>query len=89
MTNELDDDPLDLIELRRQITALRSQHSDNLPVTAILNSFLVKIAFLSEPKDTAHARYRQSEFARMLRTVKEMVSRSRSTKPSDVVKRPK
>ncbi|OSI34069.1 hypothetical protein BST65_02070 [Bradyrhizobium canariense] len=67
--------------MRRQITNLRSQHSDNLLVTSRLNRFLVKIAFLSEPKDAAHARHLQSEFARMLRTVDEMVSRGRSTKP--------
>ncbi|TFW58179.1 hypothetical protein CT676_26525 [Bradyrhizobium sp. MOS001] len=81
MTNEPDDDPLDLIEMRRQITALRSQHSDNLPVTAILNRFLVKTAFLSEPKDAAHVQHLRSEFTRTLRSVEATVSRGRSVKP--------
>jgi hypothetical protein len=81
LANKPDGDPFDLVEMRRPITNLRSQHSDNLLVTSRLNRFLVKIAFLSEPKDAAHARHLQSEFARMLRTVDEMVSRGRSTKP--------
>jgi hypothetical protein len=81
LANRPDDDRSDLVEMRRQITNLRSQHSDNLLVTSRLNRFLVKIAFLSEPKDAAHARHLQSEFARMLRTVDEIVSRGRPTKP--------
>lgn len=80
MTNEQDDDSLDLIGMRQQITALRSQHSDNLPVTAILNRFLVKIAFLSEPKDAAHVKHLRSEFTRTLRSV-EAISRGLSVKP--------
>ncbi|TYL99682.1 hypothetical protein FXB40_02305 [Bradyrhizobium rifense] len=89
MANMPDDDRLDLVEMRRQITNLRSQHSDNLLVTSRLNRFLVKIAFLSEPKDAAHVRHIRSEFARTLRGVEEMVSRSRSTKRPGIVKRPK
>jgi len=81
LTNEPDDQSLDLIEIRRQITALRSQHSDNLPVTSALNHFLVKIAFLSEPKDAAHVQHLRSEFARMLQSVEAIVSRGRSVKP--------
>ncbi|OSI63687.1 hypothetical protein BSZ21_23905 [Bradyrhizobium canariense] len=79
--NRPNDDRPDLVEIRRQITNLRSQHSDNLLVTSRLNRFLVKIAFLSEPKDAAHALHLQSEFARMLLTVDEIVSRGPSTKP--------
>ncbi|MCP1962126.1 hypothetical protein [Bradyrhizobium japonicum] len=87
--NEPTDDPLDLIEIRQQIRALRSKHSDNLALTVLLNRFLVKIAFLSEPKDAGHARHLRSEFARTLRTVEEILSRGPSAKRSGVVKRPK
>jgi hypothetical protein len=89
LANMPDDGRLDLVEMRRQITNLRSQHSDNLLVTSRLNRFLVKIAFLSEPEDAAHARHIRSEFARTLRSVEEMVSRSRSAKRPRVIKRPK
>ena len=57
-----DDEPFNLVEIRRQLTKLRSRHSDNLLVTSRLNRFLVKIAFLSEPKDTAHEQHLRSEF---------------------------
>ncbi|MDA9510932.1 hypothetical protein XI09_41015 [Bradyrhizobium sp. CCBAU 11386] len=89
LANKPDEVRFDLVEMRRQITNLRSQHSDNLLVTSRLNRFLVKTAFLSEPKDAAHARHIWSEFARTLRSVEEIVSRGRSAKPSGVVKQPK
>ena len=89
LANKPDDDRFDLVEIRRQITNLRSQHSDNLLVTSRLNRFLVKIAFLSEPNDAAHVRHIRSEFDRTLRNVEEMVSRSRSTKRPGAAKRPK
>lgn len=89
MTNEPADNPLDLIEMRRQLTALRSQNSDNLQIASLLNRFLVKIAFLSEPRDVAHAQHVRSEFARTLQKVEAIASRSSSAKPSDAVKQPK
>ena len=81
LANKPDDDPIDLVEMRRQITILRSQHSDNLLVTSRLNRFLVKIAFLSEPKDAAHEQHLRSEFVRTLQNVEAIASRSRSAKP--------
>lgn len=69
--------PLDLIEMRKQIAALRSQHSDNLLVASTLNRFLVKTAFLTEPRDDAHERYIREEFARTLKKVEAIVSRTR------------
>ncbi|PDT66351.1 hypothetical protein CO683_28635 [Bradyrhizobium ottawaense] len=82
MKRRSDSAPLDLIEMRRQLTAMRSQHSDNLAIASLLNRFLVKVAFLSEPKDAAHAQHLRSEFARTLRSVEGIASRS-------VVKQPK
>jgi hypothetical protein len=84
-----DHEMLDLIEMRRQLTALRSHHSDNFLITSLLNRFLVTIAFLSEPTDAAHAQHLRSEFARTLRSVEAIASRSRSAKQSGVVKQPK
>ncbi|MCK1520972.1 hypothetical protein [Bradyrhizobium sp. 17] len=69
---------LDLIEMRRQLTALRSKHSGNLPITSLLNRFLVKIAFLAEPRDLAHEQYLRSEFERTLTKVKEIAARAKS-----------
>ncbi|OPY94430.1 hypothetical protein A5906_14025 [Bradyrhizobium sacchari] len=75
--------------MRRQLTALRSQHLDNLAIASLLNRFLVKVAFLSEPKDQDHERYLRSEFVQTLKKVEAMISRkpaaerSALTKPSE------
>ena len=86
MKRPSDREPLDLIEMRRQLTALRSQHSDNLAIASLLNRFLVKVAFLSEPKDPEHEQYLRSEFAQTLKKVEAITSLpakgSAVTKPS-------
>lgn len=69
-----DHDRLDLVEMRRQLTALRSQYSDNLQFASLLNRLLVKVAFLTEPTDLAHERYLQSEFERTLAKVKQIAA---------------
>jgi len=69
---------LDLIEMRRQITALRSKHSDNLLITSLLNRFFVKVAFLVEPTDLAQEQYLRSELERTMIKVKEIAARTRS-----------
>jgi len=71
---------LDLIEMRRQLTVLRSQHSDSLAIASLLNRFLVKIAFLSEPTDPKHERYLRSEFALTLKKVEAITSRRPAAK---------
>jgi hypothetical protein len=73
-----DHETLDLIEMRRQLTALRSQHSDNLQIASLLNRFLVKIAFLAAPTDLADEQYLRSEFERVLQKVKEISARTKS-----------
>lgn len=72
-----DHETLDLIEMRRQLTALRSQHSDNLPIVSLLNRFLVRVAFLTEPTDLAHEQFLRSEFERTLTRVKEIRARTK------------
>ncbi|WP_342739730.1 hypothetical protein [Bradyrhizobium sp. B117] len=75
---------LDLIEMRRQLTALRSQHSDDLAIASLLNRFLVKVAFLSEPKDREHEQYLRAEFAETLKKVEAIISRKPAVKrPAD------
>jgi len=73
-----DDETLDLIEMRRQLTALRSKHSDNLLIAALLNRFFVKVAFLVKPTDLAHEQYLRSEFERTLTKVEEIAARTKS-----------
>jgi hypothetical protein len=67
--------PLDLIEVRRQLTALRSLHSDDRLITTLLNRLLVKIAYLSEPKNRAHERQLRRAIIRTMDEVEAITSR--------------
>ena len=78
MREQPDHETLDLVEMRRQLTALRSKHSDNLIITSLLNRFFVKVAFLVKPTDLTHEQYLQSEFERTLIKVKEIAARRKS-----------
>jgi hypothetical protein len=71
---------LDLGEMRRQITALRSRHSENLRITDLLNRLLIKIAYLSEPESAAHAEQLREAFARMMADIEKRIPKNR--KPS-------
>ncbi|WP_369722420.1 hypothetical protein AB8Z38_36815 [Bradyrhizobium sp. LLZ17] len=72
---------LDLSEMRRQITALRSRHSENLRITYLLNRLLIKIAYLSEPGSAAHAEQLREAFARTMADVAKHI-RENDRKPS-------
>ncbi|MHC2669340.1 hypothetical protein ACVI1J_001503 [Bradyrhizobium diazoefficiens] len=72
---------LDLAEMRREITALRSRHSENLRITYLLNRLLIKIAYLSEPESAAHAEQLREAFARTMAEIEKRVT-SNSRKPS-------
>jgi hypothetical protein len=78
MSEQPERETLDLIEMRRQLTALRSKYSDNLLIASLLNRFLVKVAFLVEPTDLAQEQYLRSEFERTLIKVKEIAARTKS-----------
>jgi hypothetical protein len=69
-------EPLDLIEIRRQLTALRSRHSDNPHITALLNDLLVKLVFLIEPQDRAHEQRLRAAILRTFETVERIASQS-------------
>jgi hypothetical protein len=66
--------------MRRRLTQLRSQHSEDLVVVLLLNRMLVKVAFLSAPRDRAHEQHLQSEFAHTLEKVESAISRNASPK---------
>ena len=78
MSVQPDHETIDLVEMRRQLTALRSKHSDNLLITSLLNRFFVKVAFLVKPTDLAHEQYLKSEFDRTMTKVKEIAALSKS-----------
>ena len=78
MREQPDHETLDLVEMRRQLTALRSKHSDNLLITSLLNRFFVKVAFLVKPTDLTHEQYLKSEFERTLIKVRGIVERTKS-----------
>jgi hypothetical protein len=65
---------LDLAEMRRQITALRSRHSENLRITYLLNRLLIKMAYLSEPESAAHAQQLREAFARTMTDIEKRVT---------------
>lgn len=65
---------LDLGEMRRQITALQSRHSENLRITYLLNRLLIKIAYLSEPESAAHAEQLRAAFANTMADIEKRVT---------------
>jgi hypothetical protein len=66
--------PLDPIEVRRQLTALRSLHSDDRRIIRLLNRLLVKVAYLSEPKNRAHVRQLRQAIIRIMDEVEAITS---------------
>ncbi|MDH2357634.1 hypothetical protein QCM80_45000 [Bradyrhizobium sp. SSUT112] len=72
---------LDLAEMRRQITALRSRHSENLRITYLLNRLLIKAADLSEPESAAHAKQLGEACARTMANIQKRVTKN-AGKPS-------
>lgn len=70
-----------LAEMRRQITALRSRHSENLRITYPLNRLLIKIAYLSEPENAAHAEQLREAFARTMADIQKRVTKHAGKPP--------
>ena len=48
------DQPLDLIEVRRQLIAMRSLHSNDRRVTSAINGLIGKLAHLHQPESRKH-----------------------------------
>jgi hypothetical protein len=76
LRKSVDQHLIDLIEMRRQLVALRSCHSENLRAVHLLNTLLVKISFLNEPKDTTHARRIGEAFASTIEAVGQIIAQS-------------
>jgi hypothetical protein len=63
---------IDLIEVRRQLVAMRSQHSHDQNVTALLNKLLGKLAYLHEPRDRRHAERLVRAISKALQTIEKI-----------------
>jgi hypothetical protein len=61
--------PLDLLEIRRQLIALRSLHSHETRATTLINRVLAKISHLHEPENEAHERRLRNLVAKVIQTI--------------------
>jgi hypothetical protein len=68
--------PIDLLEIRRQLMALRSLHSHEPRATSLINSVLAKIAHLHEPESKAHEKRLQNLIAKTIQNVEQIASHS-------------
>ena len=65
---------LDLLEIRRQLLAMRSLHSDNRRVAIKINKLIGKIAHLRQPDNLAHEKHLIEMIARTWRAVELILS---------------
>ncbi|MET4037754.1 hypothetical protein ABIC08_008447 [Bradyrhizobium sp. RT9b] len=66
---------LDLVEMRRQIIALRTRHSDNSRVTYLLNRLLIKTAYLTEAESAAQAMRLCDAFTETMADVEKIITK--------------
>jgi type VI protein secretion system component VasF len=82
--------PLDLMELRRQLVAVRSQHSHDKRIVQAINSLIRKLAHLHKPENRRHEDALRRTIMKTVQRVDEILS-ARSTdarNPDDVVRPP-
>lgn len=60
---------IDLFAVRRRLVAMRSQHSHDQNVTAVLNKLLGKLSYLHEPRDRRHAERLMRAISKALQTI--------------------
>jgi hypothetical protein len=65
---------IDLLEIRRQLIAMRSLHSDNRRITNRINKLIGEIAHLREPYDRAHEKHLIRMIAKTARAVERIIS---------------
>ena len=65
---------LDLLEIRRQLLAMRSLHSDNRRVAIKINKLIGKIAHLRQPDNLAHEKQLIEMIARTWQAVELILS---------------
>jgi len=63
------DPKIDLLEIRRRLVAMRSQHSHDRSVTAPINKLLGKLAYLREPRDRWHEKRLMRTISKTLQTI--------------------
>jgi hypothetical protein len=63
---------IDLLEVRRQLIALRLLHSHEPRATTLINRVLAKIAHLHEPESKAHEKRLQNLIAKTIRNVQKI-----------------
>jgi hypothetical protein len=68
------DTPLDLIEVRRQLTAMRSLHSNDPRITTAINRLLGKLAHLNQPENRRHEEQLLKIIAKTLQHIDEILS---------------
>jgi hypothetical protein len=66
--------PLDLIEVRRQLIAVRSLHSNDQRVTRAINNLIGKLAHLHGPKDRRHEERLLKRIEKTIQRVDEILS---------------
>jgi len=77
LTSESDFEPkLDLLESRRQLIAMRTQHAQNRSVTRRINRLLVELAYLCEPCDRVQEKRLMRMFDNTIRVVERIASKN-------------
>jgi hypothetical protein len=65
---------LDLINVRRQLVAMRSSHSNDPRITAAINRLISKFAHLSEPKNQREEKTLSNMIGKTLQRVEVLLS---------------
>ena len=76
LEKRVDQEAIDLVDMRMQLVALRSRHSENPLAARLLNALLVKISCLNEPEGAAHAQRIRDAFAKTIEAVGKLVSQN-------------
>jgi hypothetical protein len=64
---------IDLLEVRRQLIAMRSRHSHDRSVTRRINALLGELAYLREPNDRRHEKRLVRMITKTMATVERIV----------------
>lgn len=64
--------PLDLLQVRQQLTALRNQYSDDRQVSTKLNNIIVEIANLNEPRNKEHQERLRAKISKALTAIEKI-----------------
>jgi hypothetical protein len=76
LEKRVDQNAIDLVDMRLQLVALRSRHSENPLAARLLNALLVKISCLNEPEGAAHAQRIRDAFAKTIEAVGKLVAQN-------------